>query len=238
MSTSPEQEQPRKDKKDLPLLSAASFLRDSRKSHLKCHEGIEGENRVAYFKGNRVVEALLQPAYKSVRNATMVRGRQEAVSLCQKLLDSSYFHQSIRHSAKHLERDSTHKEFSEEAYYTWDYQGSQTKTIILGILLLVFALGCVMFPIWPIPLRLGVWYLSVTGLILIGILLVIALIRWVVFSITRLLLPPGIYIFPNLFEDVSFIESFQPLWAWDQQGTKKKTTTISSIPSQIRPKTE
>jgi translocation protein SEC62 len=236
MSTTSEQEQPRKDKKDLPLLSAASFLRDSKKSQLKCHEGIENEIRVTYFKGNRAVEALLQPAYKSVRNATMVRDRQEAVGLCQKLLDSDYFHRSIRQSAKYLERDPTRKEFSEDAYYTWDYQGSQTKTILLGILLLVFALGCVMFPIWPISLRLGVWYLSVTGLILIGILFAIALVRWVIFSITRLILPPGFYIFPNLFEDVSFVESFKPVWAWAQQETKK--AAVSSAPSRVHPKAE
>jgi len=39
--------------------------------------------------------------------------------------------------------------------------------------------------------------------------------------------PPGIWLFPNLFEDVGFFESFVPLWAWQKVPKGKKKLAIT-----------
>ena len=46
------------------------------------------------------------------------------------------------------------------------------------------------------------------------LLLIISVIRMIVFAITYFFYKPGIWIFPNLYEDVSFFDSFAPLWDW------------------------
>jgi len=84
-----------------------------------------------------------------------------------------------------------------------------------GLLLLIVLAG-VMFPLWPVPLRLGVWYLSVGVLILLGLFFAMAIVRLILFVITWAVLKPGVWIFPNLFEDVGFVDSFIPLWGWHE----------------------
>ena len=68
------------------------------------------------------------------------------------------------------------------------------------------------------------WYLSIALLGLIAAIAVIAVVRLILFVITMFAVPPGIWLFPNLFEDVGFFESFVPLWGWQKvpKGKKKK----------------
>ncbi|TXT08782.1 hypothetical protein VHUM_02910 [Vanrija humicola] len=82
-------------------------------------------------------------------------------------------------------------------------------------------LAGVMFPLWPTSLRVGVWYLSVGALGLIGAFIVLAIIRLIFWCITKIFMSKAIWMFPNLFEDVGFVDSFIPLWAWDEPKKKK-----------------
>jgi hypothetical protein len=76
-------------------------------------------------------------------------------------------------------------------------------------------LSAVMFPLWPYSLRLGVWYLSIGVLCLLGAFFAMAILRLIFYCITVVVAKPGIWIFPRLFEDVSFVSplslSFFPL---------------------------
>jgi translocation protein SEC62 len=82
--------------------------------------------------------------------------------------------------------------------------------------------GAILFPLWPPILRTAVWYLSIAVLGLIAAIAVIAVVRLILFIITMFAVPPGIWLFPNLFEDVGFFESFVPLWAWQKKPKAKK----------------
>lgn len=68
-------------------------------------------------------------------------------------------------------------------------------------------LAGVMFPLWPVKLRVGVWYLSIAALVFIGAMIVLAIIRLIFWCITVLASARAIWIFPNLFEDVGFVSS-------------------------------
>lgn len=37
------------------------------------------------------------------------------------------------------------------------------------------------------------------------------------FVVTVFAVPPGLWLFPNLFEDVGVIDSFKPLWGWQPE---------------------
>lgn len=71
-------------------------------------------------------------------------------------------------------------------------------------------LSAVMFPLWPYSLRLGVWYLSIGVLVLLGAFFGMAILRLIFYCITLVVAKPGIWVFPRLFEDVSFVRTFLP----------------------------
>ena len=66
-------------------------------------------------------------------------------------------------------------------------------------------LAGVMFPLWPVKLRIGVWYLSVAALGFVGAFIVLAIIRLIFWCITKIFMAKAIWMFPNLFEDVGFV---------------------------------
>ena len=117
-------------------------------------------------------------------------------------------------------RDQT--KFLDEDYFAWFYETTQLQTILGGIGIIVVVFGAILFPLWPPMLRTAVWYLSIALLGLIAGIALIAVVRLILFIITMFALPPGIWLFPNLFEDVGFFESFVPLWAWQKQPKSKK----------------
>ena len=104
---------------------------------------------------------------------------------------------------------------ADQYHYVWFYEGSQwrTKLYALGALLAVIVV--VLFPIWPFWARKGTWYISMGCLGLVGAFFGLAIVRLIIFLFTIALGPkPGIWIYPNLFEDVGFFDSFRPAWAW------------------------
>lgn len=108
------------------------------------------------------------------------------------------------------------QECREELHFVWLYEGSQLKQKLYaaGALAIVFAV--VMFPLWPMKMRLGVWYLSMGMLGLIGLFFAMSIFRLILFAITMFAVPPGLWLYPNLFEDVGFFDSFRPVWGWQE----------------------
>ena len=90
-----------------------------------------------------------------------------------------------------------------------------------------------MFPLWPVKLRLGVYYLSMSVLGLIILFFAMALFRLFLFVITMFTVPPGLWLYPNLFEDVGFFDSFRPLWGWQEVRNFPRLypTILSTYPS-------
>ena len=90
----------------------------------------------------------------------------------------------------------------------------KTQLYAVGALVAVFAI--VLFPLWPLKMRLGVWYLSMGVLGLIGLFFAMAIFRLILFMATVFTVPPGLWLYPNLFEDVGFFDSFRPAWGWHE----------------------
>jgi translocation protein SEC62 len=109
-----------------------------------------------------------------------------------------------------------HQEANDDCYYIWLYEGSQWKMKLYAVGALLGILAVVLFPLWPMKLRLGVWYLSMGMLGLIGLFFAMAIFRLILFIVTMFTAPPGFWLYPNLFEDVGFFDSFRPVWAWQE----------------------
>ena len=115
------------------------------------------------------------------------------------------------------------QEIGEQLHFVWLYEGPQWKTKLYAAGALVLILAVVLFPLWPASLRLGVWYLSMGMLGLIGLFFAMSIFRLILFGITIFAAPPGLWLYPNLFEDVGFFDSFRPVWGWqEEKKTKKK----------------
>jgi hypothetical protein len=71
--------------------------------------------------------------------------------------------------------------------------------------MVIVMLAGVMFPLWPVKLKLGVWYLSIAVLVLIGAFIGLAIVRLILWCGTAVAMKRAIWIFPNLFEDVGFV---------------------------------
>jgi translocation protein SEC62 len=108
------------------------------------------------------------------------------------------------------------QEAGDDMYYAWLWEGSQVmRKVYAGLALaVIFALVC--YPLWPLKLRQGGYYLSWAFLCFMGLFFAMAIFRVILFAVTYFVLPPGFWLFPNLWEDVSVVDSFKPVWAWHE----------------------
>lgn len=113
----------------------------------------------------------------------------------------------------HIEQQ---QDIADDLHYVWLYDGPQWKQKMYAAGALVLIMAVVMFPLWPIKLRIGVWYLSMVMLGLIGLFFAMAIFRFILFAVTWFAVPPGLWLYPNLFEDVGFFDSFRPVWGWQE----------------------
>lgn len=120
---------------------------------------------------------------------------------------------------------------NDDMYYIWLFEGSQVKRQLYAALALVIIFAIVLYPLWPLKLRQGVYYLSWGLLGLLGLFFAMAIFRVILFCITYFAIPPGLWLYPNLWEDVSFMDSFRPVWAWHEVRFNPRQTPFDSQPN-------
>ena len=208
-----------------PVRTVVDFLRS--KSGMKTRAGVLNGQRVDYFKGSAAIKAVLSPEFAKLKNVPKVADEGEAERMLHGILPFAFFLRVDRgeSSSKEAPRPlqvNQMQTFEADMYYAWFYEGNQLFMKLAGLGMIALLLAGVMFPLWPMFLRRAVYYLSLGVLGLFGLLMVIAVIRLIFWVISIVVVPPGIWIFPNLFADVGIIESFIPLWAWDVPPPKVK----------------
>lgn len=107
-------------------------------------------------------------------------------------------------------------------YYMWTEEKYDYMTLLYSILGVILVLGLVMYRIWPIWLKIVAKYVQYVLFAGIIALIILAVIRLIIFSVTYLFCKEELWIFPNLFEECGFIESFKPMYLWGNAKNKKK----------------
>ncbi|KAI9824441.1 MAG: Translocation protein S62 [Thelocarpon impressellum] len=219
-------------------LALANWLRNQ---DLKTRTCILEGNRKDMFRVKRALRALQSPAYAAAcaKNPTLpvVTSRATAeetfkllpLSLLALRVSKHDPHEGHNH-AKPKKRTKglwtvkveQQQDVRDDVHFIWIHEGPQWKTKLYAAGALAVILAVVLFPLWPVKLRIGVWYLSMGMLGLIGLFFVMAIFRLILFCITMFAVPPGLWLYPNLFEDVGFFDSFRPLWGWQEEKKKKK----------------
>jgi len=209
------------------LRNVVNYLRSS-KSGMKIRVGVLNGKRIDYFKGKSATKALLLPAYAKLKNVPPVKSEEEAGALLQSLLPFAFFLRVERGTAASSSNSpkmlsiTPQQAFQPTDYYAWFYEGSQWTTYVGGVAMVAVMLAGVMFPLWPPVMRMSVSYLSMGVLGIAGLFIALAIVRLIFYIITVIVASPGIWIFPKLFADVGFVESFIPLWEWDLPKKKGK----------------
>ncbi|KAH8804832.1 putative translocation protein sec62 [Xylogone sp. PMI_703] len=231
-------------------IAVANFLKNQ---DLKPRTCILNGQRKDMFRVKRALRALQSPAYEKARRKNPLLPEitdRASLENTFKLLPLSLLalrvskvdpheghnHAPGAHKVKRVKglwtvRIEQQQECREDLHFVWLYEGRQIKQKLyaVGALAIVFAI--VMFPLWPIKMRLGVWYLSMGMLGLIGLFFLMSIFRLILFVVTYFLVPPGLWLYPNLFEDVGFFDSFRPVWGWQEEkkkGKKKKSSSGSA----------
>lgn len=186
--------------------------------------------------GKKGIDALLnETAYKKViKNDKVPTTREEAFAVLNDLGKFGFILRVDRgesiggKGSPRILQPNPVQEVKEDGYYMWIYNGPQAKLYLGAAALVAVILAGVLFPLWPNFLKLGVWYLSVAVLCLVGVFFGVAIVRLVLYIISYPFLPRGFWLFPNLFEDVGIIESFIPLYGFDEDKKDKKKKSSSS----------
>ncbi|KAI9638647.1 putative endoplasmic reticulum receptor [Dioszegia hungarica] len=210
------------------LKAVADFLRG--KNGPKIRRGVLNGKRVDYFKGKTAIRVLTGPAYLKTKKVPEIADEKAAEELLGKVLPNAFFLRVDRPTPSPAPPAGTPKtlllspqqHFTADAYYAWFYDGSPLTTYLGAAAMVIVIFAGVLFPLWPATLRLGVWYLSILALGAIGALIALAIVRLIFWCITVVATKRAIWMFPNLFEDVGFIDSFIPVWAYDEPKKKKK----------------
>lgn len=127
------------------------------------------------------------------------------------------------------------QEAGDDMYYVWLWEGSQVMRKVYAALALLVIFAFICYPLWPMKLRQGGYYLSWGFLIFLGLFFAMAIFRVILFCITYFVLPPGFWLFPNLWEDVSVVDSFKPVWAWHEVSFRAAVSRVRllTLPSRL-----
>lgn len=200
---------------DKDLLVIADFLQGS-KAKLKIAEGVLQGSRYSYFKGKAGVNALMRDPYAQTLKRPALAERADGEAIMQKILKSGLVisvEVSGSGQKKQLQINQGATVFSPDRYYIWVYQGNQMFNQIAGIGIVALIFIGVLFPLWPLWMRTGVYYLSLGMMGLMGLFFVLAIVRLILWVFLLLFYGRGGWLYPNLFADCGVIESFYPLWA-------------------------
>lgn len=136
-----------------------------------------------------------------------VTSAEEATALLHSCIPFAFFLRTARAKAspQYLLQITPQQLFVPDEYYAWFVDPNPIKSLLAAGAMVAVVLAGVMFPLWPLKMRIGVWYLSMGVLGLIGLFFATAVVRLILWCATVVVLKPGIWLFPNLFADVGFV---------------------------------
>ncbi|KAJ3210841.1 Translocation protein S62, partial [Clydaea vesicula] len=194
----------------------------SSSSKLKVVEGILNGRRVNYFKGKSAVNALMRDQFQISLKRDPLETKEEAEAILTKLLNFGLFVKVDKTNQKKVltisqQQHPGYSSFGSESFYIWVYEAHQFRNKMIGFGVLAITFIGVLFPLWPAPMRTGVYYLSMGLCGLMALFFGLAIFRLILWVVLRLFMGQGGWLYPNLFADCGVIESFYPLWGWDEK---------------------
>lgn len=251
MSAQIQQKVPLSSDKNPVAIAIANAVRYNKE--LKQRQGILSttKNKVDFFRYKRFIRAIQSESYKKQQEKSKlippvpvdVGGiNQIFVMLIQnqiiipveklKTKDSKAKNLPVDKKTPGLQQ-SNKAVLQDDEYYMWAYTPPNPFMMLYSILAIIAVFAVILFPLWPFWMRKGVWYLSTSLLIFLGLFFAIAIVRLIIYLITLATMSKQFWLFPNLFEDCGVIESFKPLYGWEDPNKmkSKKSKKASKAPA-------
>ncbi|EPR78812.1 Translocation protein SEC62 [Spraguea lophii 42_110] len=172
---------------------------------------LDGEKRVHTFEGST--------AYEFLKGKNL--SDTEIIEYMNYLITNHIIVRGIKMDKKNCVATIS-KKFKKENMYIWVEKQKSHLNLLLSIILILVTLFIVMYQVWPQSLRKGAAFILFPTMGFLGFIGCLGVIRLIIFGITFFTNPPGIWLFPNLFADVGFIDSFIPVWEYSGIDTKPK----------------
>eukprot|EP00941_MAST-03F_sp_MAST-3F-sp1_P004178 g4178.t1 len=183
---------------------------------VRTNESTSKSKRVKYFKGSRMVKALVADA-----KCPEVKTEKDALRVAAALYHGGFYFRVKKNPDKDdrrnallpVPRGANGGRFEPKDYYVWVYEGDKKTTHLMTGVIVVCFLACCMFPIWPMWTKVALWYVSVTLLLfLLGFIFV----RLIVFAVSWIC-GYEFWILPNVFdEELGFFDSFKPGYSFEK----------------------
>lgn len=171
-------------------------------------EGILNEmKRIEVFKGTDALKYLM-----NTKKLLSI----EAKDIMSVLLDNHYIVRVRRANDQYI-LDISY-EFNINHEYIWLKEGSKAFMMLVSIAALVFAVALALFPIWPRTMRVGTGYFFYLLMGIVIFLISITIIRFILYVAVLLCTSKTFWLFPNLYAECGILESFVPLYGWDDEG--------------------
>lgn len=106
-----------------------------------------------------------------------------------------------------------------DEYYVWNYNPRSLWDTLVIVAVVAGILALVCYPLWPLSMRRGSYYLSMAALVFLGCFFAIAIVRLAIWTLSLAVVSApksdnALWIFPNLFEDCGILDSFKPLYGF------------------------
>lgn len=111
--------------------------------------------------------------------------------------------------------------FDPSASYIFVHDSTNWLHIILAFVCIIVILSVFMNQLWPKRLKHYSSYVFYPIIAFLCFIVVLGFVRLIFFAVTFFAKPPGIWLFPNLFADVGFFESFVPVWCYHGEDCRK-----------------
>ncbi|XBW36428.1 hypothetical protein QEN19_002006 [Hanseniaspora menglaensis] len=207
----------------------------------------------------KLITPVLKPSHQILKNEFGTKPHKELPTL---LPITAEIVETVKKSSElkieEVMIDFANPEKSDNRYFCWNIESVSkhkkgSKEVKLGnslwdklkiVLIIFIGITLVLYPVWPYKMRVGVYYLSYGVLGLLGAFFALAVLRLLLYLLSYPVLKAkgGLWIFPNLFEDCGFIESFKPIYGFGELNTysylnklkKQKNKEMKLMKQQIK----
>lgn len=202
---------------DETVKKVAEWLRKS--SNMETGEGLLQKRRVDYFCGEDIKDALMSDKFQRKNILKQKVGDKEIEEIGSELMRRRLMFRGVITNLdtvdlEELDKVEPHRRQvfidEPEEVYVWIMESSRTELYMKCAGMLTFALFMCMIKVWPLWLKIGVWWVSLIMLICMTSLIAIRLVLAGMFSMVGF---RGIWLLPNLLnDDIDFLDAFTPLW--------------------------
>jgi hypothetical protein len=195
-------------------------LRNNRRNKLDTQDGILQRKRIDVFKGADFVTSFLEG--KVPQSRELKASEEDAILKVGQIMIKAGLITEVKQDNSNKYRknlfdivpDPTMKA---DGFYAWVLPVSMKQMAIYSAVLVAFVIFVTMIKVWPIWLKILVWWIS---LILLCAMIAIMILRILVYCCFWIVGVRDIWLFPNFMDDsADFVELLTPLFG---RGTKEE----------------